>query len=204
MPDRRLEFLLVAEYKTELARNPTSSQHLLPCHIDLQGKFRNKFEMESFPRFKIDGEFERIINMKENHRNDDVCAFLRQAQRSLGSEGEQNPRGPFRKSLMHYAAMGDGTELIGYLLRNGVAVDDRDQNKRTPLSHAAEYGALNTVKILLKNGAEVNSLDDCYTSPLTWLIQGSNLEPTKDLLISKGARRKGAKRAWILKKINML
>ena len=201
MPDRRLEFLLVAEYKNELA------QHLLPCHIDLQGKFRNKFEMESFLRFKIDGEFERIINIKENRLNDDVCAFLRHAQRSLGSESEQNPRGPFRKSLMHYAAMGDGTELIGYLLRNGAAVDDRDQNKRTPLSHAAESGALNTVKILLKNGAEVNSLDDCYTSPLTWLIyagQGNNLKPTKDLLISKGARTKGAKRGWILNKINML
>ena len=87
--------------------------------------------------------------------------------------------------------MGDGTALIGHLLRNGAAVDDRDQNKRTPLSYAAEYGALNTVKILLKNGAKVNSLDDCYTSPLTWLIyagQGNNLESTKDLLISNGAR----------------
>ena len=89
-------------------------------------------------------------------------AFLEDTHLSLKSKGIYNPRGPFAKSLLHYAAMGDCTELLLYLLqwKQGAAKEDRDQNKRTPLSRAAEYGALRVIEILLENGAKVSSMDD--------------------------------------------
>lgn len=70
--------------------------------------------------------------------------------------------------------MGDCTELISYLLLNGAKVDDQDQNKRTSLSRAAEFGALGTVKILFANGAKVNTMDDMYLTPLSWLVREGN------------------------------
>ena len=103
--------------------------------------------------------------------------------------------------------MGDCTDLLRYLLLNGAAIDDRDQNKRTPLSWAAEYGALNTVKILITNGAKINSTDDMYMTPLSWLIHAGGINGqnalTKSYLISQGAREKGAKRRWVLKKLGI-
>ena len=107
-------------------------------------------------------EFQRMKTIREIELNHNIIAFLDDIHASLNEKGATNPIGPFKRSLFHYAAMGDCTELIRFLLQNGAAVDCRDQNKRTPLSWAAEYGALNTVKILLENGAEINSTDDMF------------------------------------------
>ena len=100
----------------------------------------------------------------------------------------------------HYAAMGDCKELLLYLLqwKQGKAKEDHDQNKRTPLSWAAEYGALRVVKILLENGAEINSMDDMYSTPLSWLIHagtGTSRTATEAYLRKSGATERGAKRA---------
>jgi hypothetical protein len=100
--------------------------------------------------------------------------------------------------------MGDCAELLLYLLQDGTAKDDLDQNKRTPLSWAAQYSALRAVKILVDNGAEINSMDHMYTTPLSWLIQvgrGPYRAATMDYLRSNGATRRGATRASIKRKI---
>lgn len=82
-----------------------------------------------------------------------------------------NPRGPYKKSLIHFAAMGDCTALLQSLLEIGCPVDDLDQNNRTPFSWAAENGSLSAIKLLLKNGAKVNSLDYMYVSLFSWLVK---------------------------------
>ena len=110
-------------------------------------------------------EFQHMKTIQEIELNHNIIAFLNDVHASLNEKGATNPIGPFKRSLFHYAAMGDCTKLIRFLLQNGAAVDCRDQNKRTPLSWAAEYGALNTVKILLENGAEINSTDDMFCTP---------------------------------------
>jgi hypothetical protein len=48
----------------------------------------------------------------------------------------------------------------------GTAKGDRDQNKRTPLPWAAEYGALDSVKILLEHGAKINSTENMDSTPI--------------------------------------
>ncbi|KAE8389527.1 ankyrin repeat-containing domain protein [Aspergillus alliaceus] len=129
----------------------------------------------------IDGEFRRLKNIAEIWLSDDITAFLNDAHSSIESKGASNPRGPYKRSLIDYAAMGDCPELLRHLLGTGAAKDDRDQNKRTPLSWAAEYGALNSVKILLEHGAKINSTDDMYTTPLSWLIHaGPHTDQAKE------------------------
>ena len=123
----------------------------------------------------IAGEFQRMKTIREITLDHNIIAFLDDVYAPLNEKGATNPQGPFKRSLFHYAAMGDCTELIHFLLQNGAAVDCRDQNKQTPLSWAAEYGALNTVKILLENGAEINSTDDMFMMPETWLIHAADL-----------------------------
>ncbi|CRL27338.1 Ankyrin repeat-containing domain [Penicillium camemberti] len=94
-----------------------------------------------------------------------------------------------------------------YLLQDGTAKDDLDQNKRTPLSWAAQYSALRAVKLLLDNGVDINSMDDMYTTPLSWSIEagrGPNQAATVDYLRRNGATRKGATRASIKRKITQV
>ncbi|KAJ5414953.1 hypothetical protein N7509_000051 [Penicillium cosmopolitanum] len=143
----------------------------------------------------IDKEFERLKNMRENRLNKDIMNYLDKTHNEIQLRGICNPRGPYRKSLIHYAAMGDCTALLQSLLDIDAPVDDLNHNKRTPLSWAAENGSLGATRILLKNGAKVNSLDDMYCSPLTWLIsagspQYKDLEATRSYLNENGATTK--------------
>ncbi|PYH98841.1 hypothetical protein BO71DRAFT_457298 [Aspergillus ellipticus CBS 707.79] len=157
----------------------------------------------------IDQEFEHLKTIDENRLNNEIMIYLDKTHKEIQLKGIRNPRGPHRKSLIHFAAMGNCTALIQSLLDIDALVDDRDQNKRIPLSWAAEYGSLSAAKVLLKNGAKINSLDDMYSSPLTWLKHAGNpqykgLEATKLFLKENGAITKGAKHAWILNKLRLL
>ncbi|KAJ5473968.1 hypothetical protein N7475_003534 [Penicillium sp. IBT 31633x] len=140
----------------------------------------------------IDGEFQYLKGIRKI-RFEDVMAFLHDAQATLKYQGIYNHRGPSKRSLIHYAAIGDCAELLLYLLQDGTAKDDLDQNKRTPLSWAAQYSTLRAVKILLNNGAEINSMDNMYTTPFSWLIQagkGPNRAATIDYLRSNVVKDK--------------
>jgi len=68
----------------------------------------------------------------------------------------------------------DDTLAVEKILRaNHDLIKRRDDNGRTMLSWAAQYGNINIVKILLKNGAEINSLDsESKNSPLHVAIIG--------------------------------
>ncbi|KAJ5654787.1 hypothetical protein N7490_001790 [Penicillium lividum] len=158
-------------------------------------------------REAIDAEFRRLMEIREIQLDPEALIFLKNAWNSLETKNIRDLRGPMERSLLHYAAMGDCSELIRYLLLNKARVDEQDRNKRTPFSWAAEYASLDAAKILLLHGAKVNSLDDMYTTPLLWLLHaGPNSDQnalTEAYLIDKGARDKGAKRRWILKKLHL-
>jgi ankyrin repeat protein len=150
--------------------------------------------MDSYNLATIDAEFERMKDIHEIKLDDNITAFLEDAHSSFDLKTTSNPRGPFKRSLIHYAAMGDCSELLRFLLENGAAKDDRDQNKRTPLSWAAEYGSLASVKLLLKHGAKINSIDDMNSTPLSWLIHAGvstgQTEATEAFLRKKGAKER--------------
>lgn len=58
------------------------------------------------------------------------------------------------RSLLHVAAQNGRQVNIPYLLRKGLAIDDRDANGATPLLLAAFNGKIEAVKTLLENGAD--------------------------------------------------
>lgn len=170
--------------------------------LNLFSKTVNNMEVFPYSKTAI-REFQRMKTIREIALDDDIIAFLEEAHASLKANGATNPQGPFKRPLLHYAAMGNCTELLRFLLQNGAAVDCCDQNKRTPLSWAAEYDALESVKILLKNGAKINAEDDMFSTPLSALRHACNHKATEtDAYLTKmGAKEKGAKRRWFREKM---
>lgn len=149
----------------------------------------------SYSKATIDGGFQRIMSLQEVRLDYNITSFLENSYASFNAKSATNPQGPFRRSLLHYAAMGDCTKIVCILLQNGAAVDCRDQNRRTPLHWAAEYGALDCVKILLKNGAELNAKDDMGSTPLEALLHAGTGQTAKtEAYLRKCAKETDAKR----------
>ncbi|CAG7966358.1 unnamed protein product [Penicillium salamii] len=150
-------------------------------------------------------EFDRLKALSEISLNSELVAFLDKAESSLRSRGHFKQRDCYKRSLLHYAAMGNCTTLLRHLLHSKPSIDSRDQWGRTPLSWAAEYGSLAVAKILLEQGANVNALDYEDCSPLTYLIHAANPEigrheDTKAYFIERGAKEgklRGIKLAWV-------
>jgi ankyrin repeat protein len=166
-----------------------------------RSRSRNSYNLST-----INAEFERMKDIPEIKLDDDIMAFLKGVHSSFDLKTTSNPRGPLKRSLIHYAAMGDCSELLRFLLESGATKDDRDQNERTPLSWAAEFGSLTSAKILLKHGAKINSIDDMNGTPLSWLIHAgaptAQTKATEAFLRKKGAKE-SAKRRRIFWKIGI-
>jgi ankyrin repeat protein len=150
-------------------------------------------------------EFDRLKALSEISLNAKLVAFVDKAQSSLQSRGRFKQRDCYKRSLLHYAAMGNCTTLLQHLLHRKPNIDSRDQWGRTPLSWAAEYGSLAVAKILLEQGANINALDYEDCSPLTYLIHAANPEigrheDTKAYFRERGAKEgnvRGIKFLWV-------
>ena len=78
-------------------------------------------------------------------------------------------------------------DIARLLINYGVDVNSKDDDLRTPLHQAAEFGIPEVTKLLLKNGADVNVKDDLRGTPLLYAVrQNGNLEIIK-LLLEHGA-----------------
>jgi hypothetical protein len=162
--------------------------------------------LEAAPGFSgFDPEFNRLKKIKKIRLDGEVLAFVEKAHSSFQSRGGFKGRDCFKRSLLHYAAMGECIDLLLFLLQTEPKIDSRDRWGRTPLSWAAEYGSLEVVKILLEKGANVNATDYKGSTPLTFLTQADDernksLPATKAYLIERGAKEDtmgGIKLAWI-------
>jgi ankyrin repeat protein len=146
--------------------------------------------------------------MKDNQSSDDVMDFLEETHSILQFNGIFNLKGPCKRTLMHYAAMGECREFLLQLLALHTPIDLRDGHHRTPLSWAAQYGSYVTARILVEHGASVNALDKTFMTPLSRLLKeendgAKNYEPLKVYLERNGATTKGRKRAWIMERLRL-
>lgn len=57
---------------------------------------------------------------------------------------------------LHWAVMGNQTNLAEFLLTHGAAVDARDRDSMTPLHKAAAFNGRDMAELLLKHGADLN------------------------------------------------
>jgi hypothetical protein len=157
----------------------------------------------------IDREFDCLRGIMEIELDPRLLKFVEEAHSAIQSRRHFKKRDCYRRSLLHYAAMGNCTSLLQHLLRDKPYVDSRDHWGRTPFSWAAEFGSLDVAEILLKQRADINALDYEGGTPLTWLINAGDfsvidLEATEAWLRHRGAndkaKLKGIKLAcvWVL------
>ncbi|GAA93212.1 hypothetical protein AKAW_11324 [Aspergillus luchuensis IFO 4308] len=151
-------------------------------------------------------EFDRLRNDYILEADKNASKFLEEARTSLESPQRLKRRDTFKRSLLHYAAMGNCTHLLLYLLQHKLNIDSRDMHGRTPLSWAAEHGSLAAAEILLDHGADINAMDYENGTPLSYLVyagnpEKGNLKATEAFLRERGAKLNGSrnafKRAWV-------
>jgi ankyrin repeat protein len=66
---------------------------------------------------------------------------------------------------MHRAGYTSSANLARLFLVHGANVNAEDNQKRTPLHCAAQYGSVEVIKLLLANGANTSSRDTSGYSP---------------------------------------
>ena len=89
------------------------------------------------------------------------------------------------QQLIEAADIGN-LEHVKALLRNGVNIDSRDKDGKTPLMQAARTGDLEMVKLLLEQGADVNAKYNQGGTSLT-MASINNHVGVVQLLLEKGA-----------------
>ena len=89
------------------------------------------------------------------------------------------------KNVWESAAEGDVATLQSFF-SEGIDVDHRDNEDRTPLMYAAEAGQRDAVEVLLNHGADVNARDLYGFTPLMNAARVGHTSIVK-LLLSRGA-----------------
>lgn len=101
------------------------------------------------------------------------------------------------KSVLMFAAMDSGPEVVSYLLRHGAKVDRQDEWKATPLLRAACFGGCGSVSnpdagnVLITHGADVNHQDNDGNTALMLLTSLDSFEES-DLTFAKNLIKHGA------------
>lgn len=95
-----------------------------------------------------------------------------------------NPKG---WSPLIYAATNGNTEIVDYLIHQGVNIDMTSPNGTTALMMAAKGGHYETVKVLVWNIAELNAKNDSGMTALKYAQQTKNTDIAK-LLKKAGAK----------------
>ena len=84
---------------------------------------------------------------------------------------------------LHHSVLGGHTEMSGFLLDRGAAIETVDLQNRTPLHHAAYLGNASTVSLLLTRGADVRAREFRGRTPLFMATNwGDDLEVVQGLI----------------------
>ena len=134
-----------------------------------------------------------------------LAVFVEKARLSFGAQKKFKKLDCHKRSLLYYAAMGNCTILLSYLLESKPDVEPRNQWRRTPLSWAIEYCLLEIAKVLLERGANINALDYEGGTFLIWFSNAAdssrgNWAPTETYLKeidAKNVKLKDIKLVWV-------
>jgi len=99
-------------------------------------------------------------------------------------------RHPYTQDMaLHYLAMSSHPKrraATDFLLRKGIDVNTRNNEKMTPLHVASENGQLDFATLLLKSGADVNAIDNLGQTALHRSAQNGHVS-VSEVLLQNGA-----------------
>jgi uncharacterized protein len=98
-----------------------------------------------------------------------------------------------KEDLLLYAAGSGNTTAIASLIREGVVVDQRDDQRRTPLLIATHANNIEAARLLIEAGADVNAKDAIQDSPYLYAGARGHLEILR-LTLDHGADLKSTNR----------
>jgi ankyrin repeat protein len=90
------------------------------------------------------------------------------------------------KISIHQAAKDGNTEAVKLDLADGIDVNAKDDNGRTPLHHVAEEGHKEIAELFIAAGADVNAKNNLGGTPLHEAA-ASGCKEIVELLVTKGA-----------------
>jgi CubicO group peptidase (beta-lactamase class C family) len=102
------------------------------------------------------------------------------------SDAELNQTHSQGKTLLHEAVMNGETELIAYLLKRGLAIDQKDNNGFTPLHDAVKKQGYSVVRLLVDNHADVHARTADLDTPLHLAVFNNDI-PSAEVLFFNGA-----------------
>ena len=59
--------------------------------------------------------------------------------------------------------------MIEFLITQGMSVNSKDNENKTPLHYATEYSDMNTIKFLVEKGVDIGAIDDGGRTAKWWL-----------------------------------
>lgn len=89
-------------------------------------------------------------------------------------------------TALHVAIQEDNREIAKFLIDNGIKLEVRDYEGKTPLVLAADFGQVEILRHIIKKGANIESRDNCSWTALIWSAFWGNIEAVK-LLVENGA-----------------
>jgi len=107
----------------------------------------------------------------------------------------------YGNNLLHCACSNKKSDIINFLIKQGIDLNIRNNNRETPLHKVSFKGNLEIAEILINNGANVNARDKNYNTPLHFAVLGDKVEMFNFLLGQKAnvkAKNKSGKTPWDL------
>ena len=87
------------------------------------------------------------------------------------------------QTLLHIvAACGGSSRAVTFLISNGVAIDSKDNDSRTPLHLASDDGNVEVTEELIKHKADINAVGEFGATPLYHAVDNDDTEVAKVLL----------------------
>jgi ankyrin repeat protein len=89
---------------------------------------------------------------------------------------------PIHGDLIRACSQGQGSQRLNFLIARGADIDYRDEQKRTPLHHAASSGSIITVRFLVTIGADIHAFASRVGTPLHAAALGGSKEVVECLI----------------------
>ena len=125
-----------------------------------------------------------LLSCKNQQKNPQKASRMSRYEQMPDSElAETDSLG---KTLLHYAAKDNDTDLIEYFLKRGLEIDRKDNSGFTPLHDAVQAQATSAILFLIDHQADVHAQNSDLNTPLHFAVFRNDVE-VAEMLFFNGA-----------------